>query len=184
MIIEYNPKYRDYPSVLNVESAWGDIPTILKSIINDFYVNPSTCLEFGVGFGYSTSALANYFDKVVGVDTFLGDIHAGVVSDHFLQTRESLQRYANIELVQSTYQDFILKCPLHFLDLIHIDIIHTYEDTFACGNWALTYCNLVIFHDTESFTDVKRACEDLAKLHNVSFYNYYPSNGLGILYRA
>jgi len=180
-MINYEPKIKKELNVFaQYLSAWGDIPSILTDIINKFNVSQNTALEFGVEYGYSTSALANLFKKVIGVDTFKGDIHAGKKSDHFEQTKNDLKKWNNISLIKSDYKDFIVKCDEHF-DLIHIDIIHTYEDTFACGDWALNHSNIVLFHDTESFPEIKKVCEDLAIKHNCEFYNYPNSNGLGIL---
>lgn len=190
-IKEFIPKKRAFPYVLNDKpSAWGDIPTILDDLIKTFGITQRLALEFGVEYGYSTTALANYF-KVIGVDTFEGDMHAGKVKNHFVETDQRIQShvYENnlnlVTLVKSTYQDFIEKRGKHFepfsVDLIHVDIVHTYEDTFACGDWSLTKSKAVIFHDTESFPDVKRACIDLAKKHYMQFYNYKASNGLGII---
>jgi predicted O-methyltransferase YrrM len=180
-IINYIPAERDNPKlVTNKPSAWGDIPTVLKDIIKRFNINPNKALEFGVQYGYSTSALANYFEEVIGIDTFIGDIHAGVENNFFEETKRDLNEFSNIELIESTYQDFILNRKEQY-DLIHVDIIHTYEDTFACGEWAVNNSNVVIFHDTESFPSVKQACIDLSLKYNLTFYNYQPSHGLGIL---
>ena len=163
-IIEYIPKIRDTPSVVKVVSAWCDIPTILKDIIVTFNINPQTALEFGVEYGYSTSALANYFTKVIGVDTFMGDIHSNTKRNHYKVTKRTLKnRYKNI------------------YDLIHIDIVHTYNETYECGEWAVNHSKVVIFHDTISFDEVKKACYDLSTKYGLEFYNYPDSHGLGIL---
>jgi len=179
-MIIYDPEIRDTPKLLEVASAWGDIPTILKSLIKDFNINPKIALEFGVEFGYSTSALANYFETVIGVDTFIGDIHTAHHGDHFESTSNSLSVFPNIKLIRDTYQEFI-KINNTRYDLIHIDIVHTYEDTFACGEWSVNHSDVVIFHDTEYFMDVRKACTDLAAKYNLEFYNYPNSYGLGIL---
>jgi predicted O-methyltransferase YrrM len=180
-IIDYIPIERDNPNIMGKRpSAWGDIPTILKDIIKRFNVDTKKALEFGVEYGYSTSALANYFDEVIGVDTFVGDIHSSERSNFLELTKDYLQEYPNIKLIESTYQDFILNKKEQY-DLIHIDIIHTYKETYECGEWAVNNSNVVIFHDTESFPDVKQACFDLATKYNLSFYNYLSSYGLGIL---
>lgn len=78
IFMNYEPIKRDNNLRLMTSrpSAWGDIPTILLDIIERFDIKRDKALEFGVEFGYSTSAIANYFDKVVGVDTFEGDIHS------------------------------------------------------------------------------------------------------------
>lgn len=155
-MIDYIPTIRDTPKIVNVVSAWGDIPTIIKDIIVNFDINPQTALEFGVEYGYSTSALANYFSNVIGVDTFTGDIHCNVKHNHYKMTENILKNYKNIQLIQSSYQEYI-KNNNNIYDLIHIDIVHTYNETYECGEWAVNHSNVVIFHDTNSFDDVKKS---------------------------
>jgi len=180
-IIDYIPTERDNPKVItNIPTAWGDIPTILKDLILKFNINTKKALEFGVQYGYSTSALANYFEEVIGIDTFTGDIHAGIEDNFFEKTKNNLIEYSNIKLIEASYQEYILNKTEKY-DLIHIDIVHTYEDTYKCGEWAVQNSDAVIFHDTESFIDVRRACIDLANKYNFAFYNYRQSHGLGIL---
>jgi hypothetical protein len=182
--IVYEPLTRDTPNLMTkMASAWGDIPTILKDIIDRFSLKTNKAIEFGVEFGYSTSAISNYFDRVIGVDTFLGDLHAGFREDHYEMTKSNLSSFRNIELVQSTYQDYI-KDHEEFFDLVHIDIVHTYDHTYACGEWAVNRSKITLFHDTELFEDVKRACSDLAEKYDLEFYNYPFSHGLGILHNT
>ena len=59
--------------------------------------------------------------------------------------------------------------------------MHTYEDTYKCGEWCVNNCKVTIFHDTLSFPDVYKACQDLSIKYNLDFYNYEDSHGLGIL---
>jgi hypothetical protein len=182
-MIEYIPSERDTPRLFTGKSsAWGDIPTIIKDIVNRFNIKTEKALEFGTEFGYSTSAFANYFDKVVGVDIFIGDMHAGFVRDHYEETKNNLSSWSNIELIKSDYRDYIKDNNERF-DMIHIDIVHTYNETFECGEWAINHSDIVVFHDTLSFPEIERVCEDLSKIHNLEFYNYPHSHGLGILVR-
>lgn len=174
---EYIPQTFDNPKVVNVVSAWYEIPTILKDIITRFSIPTDNALEFGVERGYSTTALAYYFKNVIGVDIF----HPR--KDFNLEdVQELLKDYKNIQLFRSSFEDYI-KTEDRDFDLIHIDIIHQYKPTYDCGDWACMHSNCVIFHDTESFTDVKTAVGNLAIKHNMEFYNYTKNNGLGILIR-
>ena len=118
------------------------------------------CLEFGVEFGYSTVALSAHFDHVIGVDVFTGDIHTLHKGDHFSETSERLAPFDNIELARSDYRHWI-EDDESMYDLIHIDIVHTYEDTYRCGLWAAEHPPCVLFHDTESFPAVRAAVIDL-----------------------
>ena len=59
--IEYIPLERDTPRLFTEKgSAWGDIPTIIKHIINRFNIKTEKALEFGTEWGYSTTALEFY----------------------------------------------------------------------------------------------------------------------------
>ena len=180
--IEFIPKNRDFPILAEQPhpSAWGNIPTILKDIIERFDVDTTNALEFGVEYGYSTSALSNYFSNVLGVDIFTGDIHSGLKDDHLEQTKNYLEPYKNITLLKSDYKDFI-KNNFGKYGLTHIDIIHDFEHTYECGAWAVQHSRVTIFHDTESYAEVKRACQELSYNYDLEFYNYKESHGLGIL---
>jgi len=180
-VIPYVPSNREWPVLATQQpSAWGNIPTILKDIIERFNVKTDSAIEFGVEFGYSTSALANYFTNVTGVDIFTGDIHAGFKGDIYDMTKEYLSTFENVSLIKQSYQDYIKDHDEQY-DFAHVDIIHSYEDTYACGEWCIKHADVVIFHDTLSFPEVHKACLDLATNYNLEFYNYEESYGLGIL---
>lgn len=163
----------------DMPSAWGDIPTILEGILKKFNTPRKLALEFGVEYGYSTSALANFFERVIGVDSFKGDNF--VRDSYYEQTKNLLSKWKNVELIPKSYQEFIKDNDDQRYDLIHVDIIHTYQDTYDCGEWSINHSDVVIFHDTISHADVYKACEDLANKYSLNFYNYPHSYGLGIL---
>lgn len=173
-MLEYIPEILDDPKIVDYYSAWGNIPTILKDIILRFNIRQNIALEFGVGGGYSTSALANYFEKVIGIDHFIWE--PGGIE----KVKETLKDYNNIFLYQNRWEEFILLNDNNY-DLIHIDIEHNFADTFNCGEWSVCHSDCVIFHDTESFYEVKKACEALSKKYDLKFYNYQHDCGLGIL---
>jgi len=160
-------------------SAWKGMETIVPSLIKQLGLANNKCIEFGVEKGYSTAIFAQNFEHVTGVDTFQGDRHAGYI-DTFEIAKSNLTRFKNIELVKDNYQHYTtLDHSLY--DLCHIDIIHTYKDTYACGDWALAHARCVIFHDTESYGSVRKAVYDLSVKHNKKFLNYSHHHGLGIL---
>ena len=180
-IHNYVPKRRELPSrVLQVTTAWKGIESILSDLISRFDIGSSRCLEFGVEHGYSTAALSCFFDSVTGVDTFVGDKHTRNRHDLYGDTANRLSGFQNIQLVRSDYRDWIAKDD-SFYDLIHVDIVHTYVDTFACGLWSANHSKCTIFHDTESFSAVKRSVVDIARQTGKRFYNFQESYGLGIL---
>jgi hypothetical protein len=177
------PIYPDWPS------AWKGLESILPAIIKKFDVKQNFALEFGVEFGYSTAAFAQLFDNVTGIDTFLGDPHSDLQlgggktrprTDFFEYTRKNLEKWPNIHIFQMDYKEWITKDTSQY-DLIHVDIVHTFEDTLACGRWAADHAPVVVFHDTESFPEVKRAVAAIAEDTGKTFYNYPHCYGLGIV---
>ena len=100
--------------------------------------------------------------------------------DIFNDTKSYLASYPNVELVRSMYQDFIKEHDEQY-DFAHVDIVHTYEDTYACGEWCVNHADVVVFHDTMLFPEVMQACKDLSDKYNMEFHNYEECYGLGIL---
>jgi hypothetical protein len=180
--INYVPKKIVTPPRLihSKSQAWVGLEKIILDIIEFSKIKTDAALEFGVEFGYSTVALSNYFKKVTGVDIFIGDPHAGFHGDIYELTKKNLADFKNIELIKADYKEYISSNDQH-VDLIHVDIIHTYEDTYACGLWSAEHSDCTIFHDTQSFPDVKKAVADIARKTKKQFYNYRQCNGLGII---
>lgn len=166
--------------VQSQSQAWVGLEKIILDIVGFSGIETKKALEFGVEFGYSTAVFANYFEKVTGVDIFTGDEHAGYHGDIYSSTSQNLSAFSNIELIKADYKDYIKGNDSNF-DLIHVDIIHSYEDTYACGLWSAQHSSCTLFHDTQSFPSVKRAVADVATATNKKFYNYRMCNGLGIL---
>jgi hypothetical protein len=186
--IPYVPERLSIPSrVASVPSAWRGIDSILPDLLDRFHVGRGTALEFGVEFGFSTVALSNYFERVVAVDHFLGDSYAGRPAnsdDLYNETRERFLPYPNISLHRESWENFTGHHVGGF-DMCHIDIDHSYEQTWGCGFWAVQHAPVVIFHDTTSFPDdVGRAVQDLAEQFNMKLYEYDDHCGLGILTRS
>ena len=180
-IPEYIPTCLTEPAKkLDVVSAWRGLELVIADIMARFHIPNRSCLEFGVEFGFSTVALSNYFEKVKGVDLFTGDMHTTHKGDHYAATAESLSPYPNIELFKADYRDWIAGDHDRY-DLIHVDIVHTYQDTFACGLWSAQHSKCTLFHDTESFTEVRKAVRDIAKRTGKRAFNYPKSYGLGII---
>ena len=181
-IKDYNPKKLEQPEkILDKISAWEGLEKVIADIIRQSKCGTEKCLEFGVEYGYSAVVFSNYFDQVTGVDIFTGDEHTVNRDDIYDEVKASLASYKNIKLIRADYRDFIDKNTDTY-NFIHVDIVHTYEDTFRCGLWSAQHAKCVIFHDTESFPDVKRAVRDIARQTGKTFYNYPHFWGLGIVY--
>ncbi len=177
----YKPAHLSEPEkLLDVVSAWKGLEMIIGDIITRFGIDREKCIEFGVEFGYSSVVFSNFFERVTGVDTFEGDIHTENKLEHFQQTRERLKPYGNIHLVKSDYRDWIVRDNQRY-NLAHVDIVHSYKETFECGIWAARHSDCVIFHDTESFPEVRKAVKDITRATGQQLYNYPYHYGLGIL---
>ena len=177
----YKPRRKVKPAqMIEVVTAWVGLELIIEDILNRFDIKRERCIEFGVEYGYSSVVFSNFFKEVVGVDTFEGDEHSLLKGDHFEQTKEKLLPYQNISLHKSDYRDWILKDDSQY-DFAHVDIIHNYEHTYACGLWAVNHASCAIFHDTESFPEVRKAVIDIAKNTGKKVYNYPKCHGLGII---
>jgi hypothetical protein len=123
---------------------------------------------------------SNYFKEITGVDTFEGDKHTTHKGNHYEETKNRLSTYPPIKLYKSDYKDWIVKDNSMY-DFAHVDIVHNYKETFECGLWAARHSKCTIFHDTESFKEVRRAVIDIAKTTNKQVYNYPKCYGLGII---
>lgn len=183
--IEYVPKVYYRPLLHATGSAWGALPTIIKDIIVRFNVKEDIAIDFGTATGFSASAFANYFKKVITIDTFKGDDGSLPDTDpvnSFGAVSKKLKSagFNNIEVVQTRFEDWI-KGNDNRYDMIHIDIVHLYEPTFECGEWAVNHCDCVLFHDTMAFPPVMQAVTDLATKYDMEFYNFPLYWGLGIL---
>ncbi|ADW70312.1 class I SAM-dependent methyltransferase [Granulicella tundricola] len=180
-VVDYMPTIIEMPPRhLDRKSAWEGLESILLDIIRRFELKTDRCLEFGVEFGYSTVALSSFFKSVRGVDTFQGDRHTTIIRDTYQEALENVSPYDNIELIRSDYQSYV-KTDSSTYDLIHVDIIHTFADTYACGLWSAEHSKCTIFHDTESFPQVKQAVSEIARKTGKTFYNFPECYGLGIV---
>jgi hypothetical protein len=177
----YKPRNLQTPeNILEIISAWKGLELIIEDIIEQFELEQKSCIEFGVEFGYSAVVFSNFFDRVTGVDTFEGDEHTTNKEEHYEDTKRRLAEYKNIELIKSDYRDWIKKDTQRY-NFAHVDIVHNYKETYECGLWAALHSDCTIFHDTESFPEVRKAVKDIAKATGQQLFNYPNYHGLGIL---
>ena len=138
-------------------------------------------MEFGVQHGYSAVALSNYFGTVLAVDTCEGDEYAGTYPNIYEEVRRNLEPFENVRFFRSSWQQWAEDHPYARYDLIHVDIYHTWEQTYACGLWSAEHSPCVLFHDTLAFPAVGLAVGHLATVTGRTFYNWPYKHGLGIL---
>ena len=169
--------------VPDVHSTWKGLERIVPDIMRRFNVDQRVAIDCGVWYGYSTAALSNFFDRVIGVDTFQGDDNAGRPSDLWESARRTMIAYRNVVLVEQDCVDYLLEARNARVGLVHIDAAHDFETTYQAGRAACAVAPVVLFHDTCAFESVMLAVERLAHETGREFYNYPQHHGLGILVR-
>ena len=184
-MIEYIPEKIETPArvLSDVPSGWKGLETVIGDVVARFCKEHQVALEIGVETGFSIVALSNYFDRVLGVDHFMGDEHAGLTPDgvdRYAETLARLKPYPNISLFKMDAFEFIAQHKAQY-DLIHIDAKHDFYSTYVLSYWACQHSPVVIGHDITYFADVRPAMERAAKDFGRTAYSISPFNGLGIL---
>ena len=170
-------------NLLQVPSGWRGLEEFMKSIIHNLNINPELALEFGVDSGYSLKVLSQLFNKTIGVDPFIGDKHIGhSQGDEFYKNVLKKFEEDKVEIVRKDFKTFANNNNNKY-DLIHIDIVHFYNETFECADWSAQHSNVVLLHDTMTFPEMARVCRDISAKHKFEFYNIPYHNGLGVLYK-
>ena len=102
-------KPQPYPHKLrDIASAWKGLERYILPIIEHFNADTKTALEFGVDLGYSSEAFSNIFDKVIGVDSFVGDKHIkNAQGEAFYKSVCESFVNSNVDIVRSSFEDFI-----------------------------------------------------------------------------
>ena len=179
----FNPVDYNYPIREIVHpSAWIGLEKYIPDIINKLNIETKAALEFGVDYGYSSEVFSNIFDKCTGVDAFLSDVHLGhEQGDEFYNRVKDAFNNTNVEIIRSSFEDFIKDNNNHY-NLIHIDIVHHYQPTYDCAEWAIDHGDVVLLHDTLSY-GLTKVCEDLSEKYNLNYINIEPHSGLGVLFK-
>lgn len=168
-------------NLLPIPSGWEGLECYMNSIMSNLNIKPNLALEFGIDQGYSLKIFSQLFNKVIAVDSFSKEVghpqYEGYLTNIFERFKGD-----NVEINVKDYRDFI-KNNNDFYDLIHVDIVHFYKETYECTEWSIQHSNVVLVHDTITFGDMNVVCEDISKKYNVKYVNIPEHNGLGILYR-
>lgn len=128
--------------------------------------------------------------KLVAIDTWQGDIHAGRYGDEvFEQFKQILARYypdVQASSIRQTFNDAVKQFDDQSIDILHIDGFHTYE---AVSNDFNTWKNkmkengIILFHDIseqqDDFGVYKFWAEIKAAYKNCLEFTH--SHGLGVL---
>jgi len=131
---------------------------------------PTMMVDLGVDYGYSTFCLAApNIGTVCGIDTFAGDVHTGTHDDaEFVVSNVIIDNnYDNIVIIKDTFDnaaEYWSKPAIQTIDILHIDGLHTYEDTLNnYTKWSkFTNANSVILmHDVTSFDGVRKVYDEI-----------------------
>ena len=149
-------------------------------------LQPKITVELGVDYGYSLFCLANNNPgRVIGIDLFEGDAHAGTREKNQHETVQQFatdNKYTNVTLIKGDFNELV-KYWIAPIDILHIDGLHTYE---AClmdfVNWGphVSAAGVVLMHDITSYPDVTRVFLEVGAKSKVAFLH---SAGLGIVCR-
>jgi len=159
------------------------------------YFKPSICVELGVHTGNSFCAFAeasNIFNtnsKLYGVDTFEGEVHAGIYDESVyteLSHYVKMNFNENVSLMKMRFEEAVTYFSDGSINLLHIDGLHTYE---AVKNDYDTWLpkmqknGIILFHDTLVRRDefgVWKFWEEIKDKHNYA-YEFKFGHGLGVL---
>lgn len=173
-------------------SAWTEHAPFAAWILS--VTRPSLLVELGSHTGFSlftfaeTAQRLEHAGKIVGVDSWEGDDHAGFYGDDVFKevARIAGDDYPDsIELVRSYFADAVSQFEDGSIDLLHIDGRHGYEDVkedYELFAPKLSERAVVLFHDTHEFQEgfgVHRFWDEIAT--TVPSFQFHHGHGLGVL---
>ncbi|MFM9994723.1 MAG: class I SAM-dependent methyltransferase [Phycisphaerales bacterium] len=159
------------------------------------WVRPGRIVELGVHWGTSFFAFAQAIKdeklptRLIGVDTFKGDEHAGAYGGEVLAAvRTVIDRYfptQDIVLHEGYFNDALPRVEDESVDILHIDGLHTHEACrcdYAAWLPKLAPEGVVLFHDTAPSTGYGSASfwKEIAARHPSFAFEH--SWGLGVLF--
>lgn len=181
------------PYINSSQLSWaGHIPFALWIVEK---IKPQSIVELGTHVGNSYFALCESVKfnelptRCYAIDTWQGDLHTGYYSDDvYLSVKNINDRYYSTfsNLLRMTFDEAVNQFSDGYIDLLHIDGLHTYEAVkhdFETWLPKLSDRAVVLFHDisvrNNSF-GVWRLWEELSV--NYKHINFNHSNGLGVLF--
>lgn len=182
------------PASIQFPPAWlGHIPFAAWLVQQ---LRPQVFVELGTHsgnsyFAFCQAAATNSLNtRCYAVDTWQGDEHAGSYTEQTFRYvyQHNQAHYAEFStLLRTTFDAALDHFPDSSIDLLHIDGLHTYtavKHDFEAWLPKLSKQAFVLLHDTavndKSF-GVQKFWQELKDRYSKNF-EFYHSNGLGILY--
>ena len=174
----------------SIESAWKGHRVFAEWVVNT--MNPTTIVELGVDYGYSSFVFAsallkkNPDGRVFGIDHFKGDEQTGVRNTR--PQVEGLQKthgLTNLTLISSDFSEAAATWTTP-IDILHIDGLHTYDAVRRdYDTWSkfLSPNGVILFHDIHvpnPSYEVKQLFDELTDGYRIEFKH---SAGLGVYTR-
>lgn len=146
-------------------------------------VDPSTTVDLGIDYGFSTIELARYNEgKVYGIDWFQGDAQAGYRNiEEQARKHVADSGFQNIEIRKQTFDEAVIHFGYNSIDICHIDGAHDHASVkHDFDTWfpKVREGGVILLHDTESFpNDVGRFFNELP----YPKFKFTHSHGLGVV---
>lgn len=183
--------FSDFNREFHLSAWYGHIPfaSWLVSLLK-----PQTIVELGTHYGISYHAFCeaiiknNLRAKAYAIDTWKGDFHAGHYGEEVYLNFKNYhdQHYSSFStLMRMTFNEAVNNFSDQFIDLLHIDGLHTYEAVkhdFETWLPKLSKKGVVLFHDTcvtENDFGVYQLWKELTTQY--PSFNFTHSYGLGVL---
>lgn len=137
----------------SIKSAWTGHRLFAEWLVK--HKQPELIVELGVDYGYSSFVFANALKKnskgkIIGIDLFLGDQHAGIRNTHdFVIDKIKTHGLNTLEIVKADFAEYS-KTWSTPIDILHIDGLHTYEAVKSdFEHWSpfVKENGIILFHD-------------------------------------
>jgi predicted O-methyltransferase YrrM len=190
----YTPNFayeQEHPHIV-IASAWGGHRRFAYDLVRN--VQPRTIVELGTHWGLSFFSFCQAVvdgglnSECYAIDTWLGDQHSGQYGGEVLDNVQhvAIKHYTPAAvLVQSTFDDAIVRFQDASIDLLHIDGCHTFEAVrHDYETWLPKLANngIILFHDTEVRLDNFGVYKFWQQMRHLPHLEFTHSSGLGILF--
>lgn len=175
------------------ESPWGGHRKFAYDLATA--IRPTSIVELGVFVGASLFAFAQAVKdndlktSLTGVDTWLGDAHAGHYADGVYQFVRGISEHIfsrqNVRLLRKTFLEARADVPNESVTILHIDGLHTYEavredfETWLCK---VAPHGIVLFHDVATDRDYGSVTYWRELSTQYPSLTFHHSHGLGVLF--